>query len=121
MQSVLDRFSLPLTLCWLPDQNSRVHGEIKKGVLFLYDLEEKEAWNTFTHEVIEYEHKEVTQPYRAVINSLIAAFEETTYFQKEKFIEKLPNLLKTIQEAEYGAITRDNIRRKQTCYKMTPP
>ena len=97
MQRCLDRWGIPLKVVWTPKPDSAKHGEILSGCLLIYDEEEADAWETFTHELVEYKLKEVTQVYRTLVNQLIEGYEKLAYQQKERFIEALPKVMETIQ------------------------
>ncbi|MCJ7762750.1 hypothetical protein MUP38_04760 [Candidatus Bathyarchaeota archaeon] len=84
----------------LGSTNSEKHGEINSNCLFIYDRDECEAWLTFEHEVYEFKFKEVTYPYRTLVNSLIEAVEKLTYGRKEKFLEFLPQISKVVAEGK---------------------
>ncbi len=79
IQECLWRLGVNLTVKWQPDSAKSGHGEIKGNSIFLYDVDESEAWQTFTHEVTEYKLKNVTRPYRSMINSLIEAINKSIY------------------------------------------
>lgn len=96
MQNCLDRLGIPLKVVWMPKDDSAKHGEISANCILIYDRNESEAWLTFEHEVYEFKLKEVTFPYRTLINSLIETLEKLTYERKEKFIEFLPKISETI-------------------------
>jgi DNA-binding PucR family transcriptional regulator len=93
MQQTLDRIGIPLIVHWTPDPSKPIHGEIKHGAICIYDQRQTDALATFTHEIIEFKLKQVTQVYRALINSLIEGYEKLAYQQKEAFIEFLPKLI----------------------------
>lgn len=101
MQNCLDQLGIPLKVMWIPKGNSSKHGEIDSSCLFIYDRDEREAWLTFEHEVYEFKFKEVTYPYRTLINSLIEAVEKLTYERKEKFLEFLPKIADVIKEKRF--------------------
>lgn len=98
MQAALSRSGVPLMLCWTPDPTKSVHGEIKENVLFIYDQSENDAWDTLTHELLEYKLKQVTRVYRTMINSLIDGYEKLCYERKEEVLESLPKVLQVIRE-----------------------
>jgi uncharacterized phage-like protein YoqJ len=98
MQAILDTLGVPLTVVWVPDTHQNKHGEIKSSTIFIYSPSESDAWNTFTHEVVEFKFKDVTSTYRAIINTLIEALEKLVYERKEQFIEFLPKLFEVIRE-----------------------
>ena len=97
MQKCLDRLGIPLEVVWAPKPDATEHGEILSGCLLIYDEEMADAWETFAHELVEYNLKEVTQVYRTLVNQLIEGYEKLAYQQKERFIEALPKIMETIQ------------------------
>lgn len=102
MQDCLGRLGVNLICLWKPDRVKSVRGEIKQNIIFLYDIDEKEAWQTFMHEVAEYKLQNVTRPYRTLINNLIEAVEKTIYSEKEQFIDFLPKMIDVIRESQEG-------------------
>jgi hypothetical protein len=98
MQNILDRFGISLLLNWEPDSTKPIQGELKRNILFIYDEKETDAWDTFTHEILEYKLKKITMPYRDMINGLIETFEKESYDRKEEVLESLPKVLKIIEE-----------------------
>jgi len=100
MQEALSRLNVNLIVLWKPDRVKANHGEIKGNVIFLYDLTEKEVWQTFTHEITEYKLQSVTRPYRTLINNLIEAVEKSIYAEKEQFIDFLPKMIGVIKESQ---------------------
>ena len=69
-------------------------------MIFLYDAEVSEVWQTFAHEVIEYKLQAVTRPYRILVNNLIEAFEKSIYCEKEQFITFLPKMMEPIIQSQ---------------------
>jgi hypothetical protein len=98
MQKALYQFGIPLALCWKPDNTKAIHGELCENILFIYDTNENDAWDTFVHEILEFKLKKVTAVYRTLINSLIESFEKVCYQQKEEFLESVPKVLELIEE-----------------------
>ena len=60
MQMLLDSFNIPLSAVWRPDPEAKCHGEIANSCIIIYDVDEREVWDTFIHEIIEEKLKEVT-------------------------------------------------------------
>jgi hypothetical protein len=102
MQKVLDKLSIPLTVVWKPTPSHKNHGEIEfsSRILFLYDVDPQQAWETFQHELLEWKFKRASKVYRTIINSLIGALETLVYQNKEQFLDSIPQILKTIEEAK---------------------
>jgi|SRR5271157_312345 len=98
MENVLARLGLPLTVTWTPNRSHNKHGEIVSGTILIFDHDEREAWLTFEHEVLEYRLKAVSDVYREMVNCLIEAFERLAYKRKEEFLEAIPNIFKVIEE-----------------------
>ena len=100
MQNTLDKLAIDLTVVWVPQGNNPRHGEIEASsrTLFIYDVDEQQAWDTFLHEVVEWKLKEVTGVYRQIINSLIEALEKVAYRNKEQFLEFLPKVMETVSK-----------------------
>ena len=92
MQRCLDRLGIPLKVVWAPKPDVTKHGEILSDCLLIYDEEMADAWETFTHELVEYKLKEITQVYSTLVNQLIDGYEKLVYQQKERFIEALPKI-----------------------------
>ncbi|MGA2523827.1 MAG: hypothetical protein ABSF65_06700 [Candidatus Bathyarchaeia archaeon] len=63
MQMLLDSFNIPLSAVWRPDPEAKCHGEIANSCIIIYDVDEREVWDTFIHEIIEEKLKEVTNVY----------------------------------------------------------
>jgi hypothetical protein len=105
MQKCLDQLNVPLQVLWIPKDEASKHGEIRSNCILIYDREEAEAWLTFEHEVYEYKFKEVTFPYRTLVNSLIEALEKLTYERKESALTFFAKASKSIRE---GKSTRAN-------------
>jgi len=104
MQRALTLFQIPLELCWKPDNTKSMHGELKNKILFIYDLNEEDAWETFVHEILEFKLKSTTTIYRTIINSLISGFEKLCYERKEEFLESLPKIIEGIQELDPSSV-----------------
>jgi hypothetical protein len=96
MQKIIDRLNLPLQVRWTPKGNVSIHGEIKQGIIYIYDNDPKEAVETFEHEIYEYKFKEITRLQRAMINALIEVIEKEMYARKEAFLDFLPLFQKTM-------------------------
>jgi hypothetical protein len=99
MQACLKRLGIQLYVRWAPDPTKNKHGEISGYIILLYDENEAEAWQTFTHELLEYKFKGVCETYRSIINSLIETLEKLTYSRKEEFLEFVPKALEEMKRA----------------------
>jgi hypothetical protein len=100
MQEILNRLNIPLKLKWAPNSHKPIHGEINQNILFIYDENEKDAWETFTHEMLEFKLKKVNDVYRETVNALIEVIQKITYVEKESFIESIPIMIDAIQKVK---------------------
>jgi hypothetical protein len=102
MQECVNRLGVSLEVAWLPNPEKDKQGEIvlSSKTLFIYATSEGEAWQTLTHELLEYKIKDVTQGYRLIINSLIEVIEKMTYERKERFLEFVPFLVQEVKKFE---------------------
>ena len=100
MQKLVDSFNIPLRVVWSPDSEAKLHGEIVNSCIVIYDVDEEEVWDTFTHELIEYKLKKVTNVYRETVNALIEVIQKVAYNEKESFIETIPILTDAAQKAK---------------------
>ena len=100
MQKILDKLNVPLKIVWSPNPNHNKHGliEANSRTMFIFDVEENEAWATFLHEVLEFKLKETLKTYRMVINGLIEVIEQTCYKKKEQFLEFVPQVFNLVEE-----------------------
>jgi len=102
MQKLVESFNIPLRVVWSPDPEAECHGEIAKGCIMIFDIDEEEAWDTFTHELIEYKLKKVTNVYRETVNALIEVLQKVANNEKESFIESTPVLIKAVEKAKHN-------------------
>ena len=102
MQECVNRLGISLEVAWLPNPQKDKQGEIvlSSKTLFIYSPSESEAWQTLTHELLEYKIKDVTQGYRLIVNSLIEVIEKMTYERKERFLEFVPFLVQGVKKFE---------------------
>jgi hypothetical protein len=100
MQRILDKLNIPLTVAWTPNHSHSKHGqlELNSGTLFIFDESEDDAWQTFTHELLEFQLRDVLKHYRNIINGLIEILEKSCYVRKEELLESIPKIVNMIQE-----------------------
>lgn len=100
MQAILEKLGIPLKVVWVSDVDKKVHGLIEESsrTLFIYDVNEEDAWQTLLHETLEWKLREVTRVYRFIINSLIETLEKIAYSRKEEFLEFLPQFFQLVKE-----------------------
>jgi len=88
------RLGCEVKVRWIPNNNSKISGEVKGETIFVYDEEEELAQETLKHEFIDYAIGKVIEPYKEVTNKLIALINEDAYRKKEKLVEALSALIK---------------------------
>ena len=95
MNQVCSRLGLPFKAVWTPDSSVKDHGKIdlKNQVILIFDLNEKDAWITLIHEILELKIRPLLQFYRSLVNTLIEFIERHVYWEKEKFLESMPETM----------------------------
>ena len=83
---------------WHPDARAKERGRLdpEAGIIFVFDANEEEAFNTLVHELIELRLRDMTKVYRTMINALIDAFEKLAYERKEGAIEGVARDLRLV-------------------------
>ena len=85
---------------WTPRDGGDLHGEtlLSDKLIVVYDKDPETAWATFTHEVLEIKFRDVSRPYRELINAMMGAFDKICYAEKEKFLDSLPHILEVLSQ-----------------------
>lgn len=87
------RIRFDLDIVWLPDTNESLSGEVKGGIIYIYEEDEEKAIETLKHEVLDYAISQVIMPYKEVTNKLISLINEDAYKRKERLVEALNKIL----------------------------
>ena len=82
-----------LKVVWIPNDDSKLAGEVKGNTIFIYNETGDEALETLRHEFLDYAISKVVEPYKEVTNKLIMMINEEAYGRKEKLIEMLTRLI----------------------------
>jgi hypothetical protein len=82
-----------LKVVWLPENNSKLSGEVKGETIYIYEEDYDKAIETLRHEFIDYAVSQIIEPYKQVANMLIAMINEDAYKRKEKLVERLRKLV----------------------------
>ena len=82
-----------LAVVWSPSSDSKLSGEVKDGVIHIYELEGNRAVEALRHEFIDHLVGQAIEPYRSVANKLIQLLNEAAYRKKEEVVEALAKLL----------------------------
>jgi len=100
MNQVLRRLGLNFKVSWQPSPNKQKHGNVnlKEGIIHIFDITEREAWDTLLHEVFEIKFRRITSLYQGLVNSLIDFIERQVYSEKESFLESLPLILSEFEK-----------------------
>lgn len=77
---------------WFPREEV-FSGEVKDGVVYIYDKEPKAAVETLKHEILDYAVMEILEPLIRYVNLQKSLVENLVYRRKESFVEKLSKLL----------------------------
>lgn len=82
-----------LKVRWIPNNNSKLSGEVKVETIYIYDEEEELALETLKHEFVDYAISKVIEPYKEVTNKMITLVNEIAYTRKERLVEVLTQLV----------------------------
>ena len=82
-----------LRVVWSPYSGSKLSGEVKGDVMYIYEPDEVRAVEVLRHEFIDYMVSQAIEPYRSVTNKLIQMLNEVAYKKKEEVVEALVKLL----------------------------
>jgi len=82
-----------LMVVWFPSPDSKLSGEVKDGVVYIYESREDRAVEALRHEFIDYIVSQAIEPYKSVANKLIQLLNEIAYKKKEEIVENLAKLL----------------------------
>lgn len=90
---------------WLPDTTKFKNGkqlleEVIGDTIFIYAENPAEAMRLIPHGFAEWLLNQHTKRYRMLINKFIELFEEIQYWEKEKIIKALENLIEKVLSAE---------------------
>jgi hypothetical protein len=86
------KYGYELKVIWLPNHNSKLSGEVKNDIVYIYELKEDEAIKTLRHEFIDYMISQAIEPYKDIVNKFIQLLNEETYKKKESVVEALLKL-----------------------------
>jgi hypothetical protein len=79
--------SYELKVKWLPGSSEKLSGEVKGGIIYIYETDEEEAIKTLKHEFLDYAISQILIPYKEVTNKLILQINEDAYRRKERLVE----------------------------------
>ena len=77
---------------WIPREGV-FSGEVRDGVVYIYDKEPEKAVKTLKHEVIDQALTEILEPLVKYINLQKSLIEAFVYKRKEKLVDGLSDLL----------------------------
>lgn len=88
-----------LRLRWLPNTGKEgLCGEVKDGIILLYEADYERALKTLRHELIDYMVSRAIEPYKEITNRLISLWNEKAYRSKEDVVERLSALLESPEQ-----------------------
>jgi hypothetical protein len=83
-----------LRVRWIPDGESKLSGEVKGTVIYVYEKDEGKAVETLKHEFIDHHiTREVVGPLVEYVNMQKSLIESLIYRRKEELVEGLSKLL----------------------------
>jgi len=78
---------------WLPKQSGSLSGEVRNGILYVYESTEEKAFETVKHELVDYIlTSKIVSPLVGLANLLIKSKETDIYREKEKIVDLLSKL-----------------------------
>jgi len=77
---------------WIPSETSKLDGEVKEGVIYIYAGDEAKAVDIVRHEYIDFAISRPILMYQKVTNSLISLINQLAYAEKERLVENLKQL-----------------------------
>lgn len=79
---------------WVPNVDMGFSGEVRGGIIYVYEAEEDKALQALRHELIDYLiTSRVVKPLVDLVNLLIKSGEAEIYKEKEKLVEMFLRLL----------------------------
>lgn len=94
------RLGYELKVRWIPNNNSKISGEVRGDYIYVYDKDRDVALETLKHEFVDHAVSKLIEPYKEVTNRLIDLINEIAYKRKEKLAETLTQLLSQSREIE---------------------
>ena len=83
-----------LKVRWMPNAGSKLSGEVRGAVIYVYEKDEGEAVGTLKHEFIDHQiTKEIVEPLVEYVNMQKSLLEKLIYKRKENIVESLSKLL----------------------------
>ncbi len=99
LENELERLKLRLRIdddlrvSWTPDSSQHLDGEVKRGIIFVYNEDPDKAAQTLRHEVLDFLISRLVGSQQEITNKLILLLNERAYKEKEALVEKLVQLL----------------------------
>ena len=92
-------FGEELHVCWVPNETSKLSGEVKAKLILIYESDPTQALQTLHHEFIDFIVCRAIKPYEKIavlhknlINALLEQIGKEAYQEKEQVIEALRKL-----------------------------
>jgi len=87
-----------LKVRWVPNSHEDVDGEVKEGVVYIYERNEKRAISVLRHELVDYRiTSRLVKPMVDLINLLIKLYESEIYREKERLVNILCRFLEDFE------------------------
>jgi len=86
-------YRVDLKVLWIPKAESRLSGEVREGVIYIYEPEADKALEALRHEFIDFMVSRAIEPYREVANKLMELLNQMLYRRKEEVVEAILKLL----------------------------
>jgi len=86
-------YRVDLKVLWIPKAESRLSGEVKEDIIYIYEHEVDRALEALRHEFVDFMVSRVIEPYREVANKLMELLNTMLYRRKEEVVEAILKLL----------------------------
>ena len=82
MNNLPKKIGIPLNVIWIPNAKSDNQAtiDIQNRFILIYNTKEEDAWNSLIHEILEFRLRDILNPYKKLINNLIAFIKDQIYF-----------------------------------------
>jgi hypothetical protein len=94
LRTLMERLGISgLKVLWSPDETSKVSGEVKGKMIYIFEPSPEKAREILRHEALDYLVSSAIEPYKEVTNALIKLLNQKAYERKEAVVEKLSRSL----------------------------
>lgn len=88
---IVRKLGIPVEVLYDPDPYNEDRGKYipRENIIIIHDVDPEKAYETLTHEILEYRLYPLIKKYRELINKLIEFYDTILKTEKEETLEKL--------------------------------